>query len=109
MTLNLPSSSISLRSELLTGSDSETEIEKHTHKPFESLADGLLRGLLFCGGRFPLFLPSPPPSRQGKRNAKGREKPPKEGRGQDKLLPLPPRNTDIDNVDKQSNTRWLCR
>lgn len=28
MTLNLPSSSISLRSELLTGSDSETEIEE---------------------------------------------------------------------------------
>lgn len=109
MTLNLPSSSISLRSELLTGSDSETEIEKHTRNPLESSADGLSRGLLFCGGRFPLFLPSPPPSRKGKCNTKGREKPQKEGKGQDKLLPLLPRNSDIDNVDKQSNTRWLCR
>lgn len=61
MTLNLPSSSISLRSELLTGSDSETEIEDFTHKPLESLADGLSRGLLFRGGRFPLFCLLPHP------------------------------------------------
>ena len=109
MTLNLPSSSISLRLELLTGSNFETEIEDFIHLSPLRVWQTDSQGACYFVGTIPSILPSLPPSRKGKRNAKGREKEPKEGRGQDKLLPLLPRNSDIDNVDKQSNTRWLCR
>lgn len=71
MTLNLPSSSISLRLELLTGSNFETEIEDFIHvSPLRVWQTDSQGACYFVEAIPPIFAFSPP-ARKGKCNTKG--------------------------------------